>query len=183
MRPLALLPIALLVAGCIVEAPSGDKASPVERARNTARDAPPLTVKIGANLEGKVEIMGATVAPGQLAPGEQAKVTLYMKVLEELGQDYMIFIHVEDIAGRVERMNVDHAPVEGKLPTSQWKKGDTIRDEFLLYVPPGLPVRGVNVWGGFWEPRTDTRLKLSNPDQVKSDGSNRILFAQVPVLQ
>ncbi len=31
--------------------------------------------------------------------------------------------------------------------------------------------------------RSDTRLKLTNPDVVRNDGNNRILLAQVPVAQ
>ena len=171
---------ALLGAGCIVEAPTGEKAAP-ERARAVVQNAPPQTVQNGANLEGKIEIVGATLTPGRVMPGESVKVTMYFRVLDTIDQDLMVFVHADDVDGRTDRVNADHRPAGGGYPTNQWKKGETVKDEFNLYVPPGMPVRGLNLYLGFWDPKTDARLKLSNPDKVKSDGSNRILIAQIPV--
>ncbi len=48
-------------------------------------------------------------------------------------------------------------------------------------MPPSMNVRGLNVLMGFWDPKTDARLPLKNPDAVKSDGNNRILVAQIPI--
>ncbi len=80
-------------------------------------------------------------------------------------------------------MNIDHKPSNGLYPTTQWKAGETVRDEFTLYLPPNTPSRGLNIWLGLWEPRTDTRLKLLNPEAVRNDGKDRVLLAQVPVAQ
>lgn len=183
MRKLPFISAALLVAGCIVEAPTGEKSSslPQAAAARPTGGAQPLTFKLGANMEDKVEIVAATVQPAPVSPSEPSKVTLFFKVLDTIPEDYTIFIHVEDVDGRVERMNIDHRPAGGQYPTTQWKKGETVRDEFFIYAPTGVQLRGLNVWGGFWEPRTDSRLRLKNVDQVRNDGNNRILFAQVPV--
>jgi hypothetical protein len=175
-----LLPAVLLCA-CIVEAPGG--ASEAERRQATVQQVPPLALKSGANLGGKVEIAGATVQPGRVVPGEAARITVFFKVLEPLAEDYTVFVHVEDADGKVERMNIDHKPAGGLYPTTQWKAGETVKDEFNLYLPPGASVRAVNLWMGLWEPRTDTRLKLTNPEGVRNDGKDRILLVQVPVAQ
>ncbi|HLL52667.1 MAG TPA: hypothetical protein VK447_03915 [Myxococcaceae bacterium] len=185
MRISSLLPaLALLSSGCIVEAPSGGQKPPpeVERARAMTRDLPAMTVKLSANLEDKVEVVNAILQPGQVAPGEPAKVTVFFKTLEEMSADYMIFVHVEDVDNRVERMNLDHKPAGGQYPTNQWKKGEIIKDEFVVYVPP-LPIRALNVWMGFWEPKTDTRLRLRNVDQVRNDGRDRLMIMQIPVVR
>jgi len=183
MRPtlLSLLVPAALLSACIVEAPGGS--SPNERRQAVVAQVPPLAVKNGANFEDKVELVSATVQPGRIAPGEAARVTLYFKVLKPLEEDYTIFVHVEDAEGRMERINIDHKPAGGLYPTTQWKPGDTVKDEFNLYLPSGAPSRALNVWLGFWEPRTDSRLQLKNPDAVRNDGRSRILLAQVPVAQ
>ncbi|MCY1020758.1 hypothetical protein [Pyxidicoccus sp. MSG2] len=175
-----LLPSVLLLGpACIVEAPGG--ASPQERRAATVAQVPPLSLRNGANLGGKVELVGATVQPGRLTPGEQAKVTLYFKVLQPIEEDYLVFVHVEDAEGRMERMNVDHKPAGGLYATSQWKPGETVKDEFAIYLPAGAGPRALNIWLGLWEPRTDTRLRLTNPDAVRNDGRDRILLGQVPV--
>ena len=167
-----------LLAACIVPAPSSEKTP--ERQKVLA-PAQPIEVRNGANFEDKVELVGATLNPGRVAPGEALKVTAYFKVLDQMPDDYMIFVHVEDVDGRVDRLNADHAPMQGGYPTSKWKKGETVKDEFTIYVPPGMPVRGLNLLIGFWDPKTDARLKLKNVDAVRHDNNNRILLAQVPV--
>ena len=173
--------VLLLGTACIVEAPGG--ASPQERRAATVAQVPPLSLRNGANLDGKVEVVGATVQPGRLTPGEQAKVTLYFKVLQPLEDDYLVFVHVEDPEGRMERMNVDHPPAGGLYATSQWKAGETVKDEFNIALPAGASARAINLWVGFWQPQTDARLQLKNTDAVRNDGRNRILLAQVPVAQ
>ncbi len=178
MRLLHLLPLALV--SCIVEAPGGAKAAP-ERARAVVTQVPPMQIQNGANLEDKVEILGATIQPGRVLPGESFRVQVLFKVLDELDTDYVVFVHVDDVEGRAERINADHKPAGGTYPTTEWKKGETVKDEFSVYVPPGMPVRGLNLFIGFWDPKTDTRLKLKNPDKVRNDGNNRILLAQIPV--
>jgi hypothetical protein len=175
-----LLPLALLSA-CIVEAPGG--ATEAERRQATVQQLPPLTLKSGANLGGKVEIAGATVQPGRVVPGEPARVTVFFKVLAPLDEDYLVFVHVEDMDGKLERQNVDHRPAGGLYPTTQWKVGETVKDEFTFVVPSGAATRGVAVWMGLWEPHADARLPLKNPEAVRNDGKDRILLAQVPVAQ
>jgi hypothetical protein len=175
-----LFPAALLCA-CIVEAPGG--ATEKERRQATVTQVPPLTLKNGANLGGKVEIVGATVQPGRVVPGEPARITIFFKVLQSIAEDYMVFVHVEDPEGRMERLNLDHKPANGLYGTTQWKPGETVKDEFVLYLPPGASARSVNLWMGLWEPRTDARMPLTNPEAVRNDGRHRILLAQVPVAQ
>jgi len=176
---LVLLASASLLSACIVEAPGGS--SPNARRQAVVSQVPPLSVKSGANLGGKVELVGATVQPGRVAPGEAARVTAFFKVLAPLEEDYMVFVHVEDAEGRMERINIDHKPAGGLYPTTQWKAGETIKDEFNLHLPPGASARTLNLWVGLWEPRGDSRLQLQNPDAVRNDGRHRILLAQVPV--
>ena len=174
---------ALATASCIVEAPGSTGRAggggAVVPAAPVAANLPPLQVPLRANFEDKVELVGTVVTPGRILPGEAARVTLQLRILGQLQDDYMIFVHAEDVDGKVERMNIDHRPSSG--PTTAWKPGDIVKDEFQVYVPPGVPIRGINLWGGFWHPVTDTRLKLKNTNEVRNDGSNRILFATIPV--
>ncbi len=165
--------------GCIVDAPGGDK-SP-QRAQAVVPQVPALSSTIGANLDGKVELAAASIQPGRIGPGEQGKVTLYFKVLEELDKEYMVFLHLEDADGRSFRLNLDHRPAGGTYPTTHWRKGETVKDEFPLQIPPGVTAKRVNIWAGLWEPQGDIRLRLVNPDAVRNDGKNRVLVAQLPV--
>ncbi|MFT3841580.1 MAG: hypothetical protein QM723_31620 [Myxococcaceae bacterium] len=168
--------VGLLLTGCIVPAPSNESAP-----QKTAPAAPPAQVNVGANLGDKIEIASLIINPSRGQAGQPIAVSAFYKVLDDVPADYMVFVHVEDVDGRNDRLNVDHAPAGGQNPTSKWKKGDTIRDDFQIYVPPNMQVRGLNVLMGFWDPKTDARLPLKNTDAVRSDNNNRILVAQIPI--
>lgn len=176
--PLFALVVSLGLA-CIVEAPGGSDDPKNKPA--PAVSGPPIVRRVGANLGEKVELTAVTVTPGVLVPGEATRVSIAFNVLQDITQDYEVFVHVEDVDGKLQRMNLDHKPNNGKTPTSDWRKGQTVSDEFYLMLPPGVPLRGFNLWVGLWEPASNTRLKLMNPEQVRNDGNDRLLLVQIPV--
>ena len=176
----ALVLLSVFAASCIVPAPSAEKTGNAPQ-RPIAAAAPPAEVRNGANFDNKIEMVSALFNPGKAQVGESMKVTITFKVLEEIDIDYMIFVHVEDVDGRVDRINADHAPAGGTYPTSRWKKGDLVKDEFVIYVPPQMPVRGLTILTGFWDPKTDGRMVVKNPDAVRHDGNNRVMLATIPV--
>lgn len=178
MRTTVVTLLLLATASCIVPAPTSEK---TQQEQKRGPPAAPMQVQNGANLDDKIEIQGLIVNPGRATPGEPVKVSAFFKVLSEIPVDYMVFVHIEDVDGRVERLNADHAPAGGQVPTSKWKVGETVRDDFQIYVPPTMQVRGLNVLLGFWDPKTDARLALKNTDAVRHDGNNRILVAQIPI--
>jgi hypothetical protein len=169
--------LCLSLTACIVQAPtsegtqaSGPRAAPVG----------PAEVRLGANFGDKVELVNAILNPGRATVGESVHVTLNFRVLDTLDRDWFLFVHVEDVDGRIDRYNVDHAP--RAKPTTQWAKGEVVRDDFDVPIPSGLSVRGLNLLVGFWDPRApDNRLALKNRDQVRNDGLNRVLLATIPV--
>ncbi len=172
--------VTLVLAGCIVQAPTSEGTQVSARA---LPPSPPVEVKSGANFGDKVELLSVMLSTGRGVPGETVKVLASYKVNAAIDADYTIFVHVEDVDGRVDRINVDHTPGRGSLPTSKWKVGDIVRDEFDIPIPPGYPVRGLNVMLGFWDPRTDARMKIINADQVRTDGRDRLMVANFPVVQ
>ena len=180
MRP--VLPCVALAVGltaCIIQAPTSEG---TQTSAPKAAPAPPGEVRPGANFGDQVELVNAILNPSRAVSGEPVHVVMNFRVLETPDRDWFLFVHVEDVDGRVERFNVDHAP--RTKPTSQWQKGEVVRDEFDVPIPAGMPVRGVNVLVGFWDPKAPTeRLALKNKDQVRNDGQNRVLLATVPVVQ
>jgi hypothetical protein len=161
----------LLCTGCIVPAPSGE---------SSPSAAPPLVLPGGANFGGKVELVRVAYRPGRFSPGEPINASLTFRVLQTFSEDYLIFVHVEDGGGRVERRNLDHVPMGGTRPTRTWRPGELLVDEFNLEVPPGA-TRMINVWMGFWEASRDVRLPVTNPDRVRTDGHDRVLIGQIPL--
>jgi hypothetical protein len=177
---MALL-IAAFTSGCIVEAPSAEKGTSKQGRAVVVTKVPPLSVTSGARLDDKLELMGATVTPGRVLPGETFKVSAVFKVLAPVETDYMVFVHVDDADGRTDRINVDHRPAGGAYSTDQWKKDEMVKDEFSVYVPPGMNARRLLLFVGLWDPKTDSRMKVTNPEAVRTDGKDRILLAEIPV--
>lgn len=190
MRTL-FIALLLLSAACIVEAPSSgptpqvpgtaSAATPGASSAPRRSGAPAINQRIGAVLDNKVEVTAVTVMPGALVPGDAVRISILFNVLEDLKDDYLVFVHVEDVDGRVERMNLDHKPNNGKTPTNEWKKGQTISDDFFLMLPPGVPLRALTLYAGLWEPQRDVRLKITNPDKAPNDGNDRIRLVTIPV--
>ncbi len=179
MRHLPLL-LAFLSFGCIVEAPSGDKQAPGASAAAARPGSRPAGVRNGAVFDGKVELLAASFNPPVLTPGDVSEVKLYFRVLQPLPEDWEIFVHAEDPEGKVQRTNFDHAPVGGRRPTSSWRPGETIEDTFSVGLPAGRTQRGMDLWVGFWLPRTDGRLTVRAPEGVRTD-NNRVLLARLLV--
>ncbi|GMU60878.1 MAG: hypothetical protein AMXMBFR34_26410 [Myxococcaceae bacterium] len=175
-RALLAFVLLLTATACIIEAPTKEG---TQATAARPPPAPPAEVKNGANFGDLVELTSAVLAPSRAVAGDGVRVSLNFKVLGKIDRDYMIFVHVEDVDGRVDRLNVDHAP--RLKPTSAWQPGETVRDDFEIPIPPTMPVRGLNLVLGFWDPRTDERLPLKNKDQVRNDGRDRVFVATIPV--
>lgn len=173
-----LVVCALALTACIVEAPTKEG---TQHQGPRLPPAPPTDVKSGAIFGEAIELSHVTLSPSRGVTGEPVRVTLHFKSLKQLERDYFIFVHVEDVDGRVDRLNVDHPP--RAKPTSAWQPGETLQDVFDVPIPPGMQVRGLSLVVGFWDPKTDQRLPITNKDQVPNDGRDRLYLAKFPVAQ
>ena len=171
-----LILIPLTLTACIVEAPTKEG---TQGAAPRLPPAPPQEFKSGANFGDVLELASVIVSPGRGETGQPVRVLANFKVTAKIDRDYMIFVHVEDVDGRVDRLNVDHAP--RLKPTSQWVPGEIVQDVFDIPIPAGMPVRGLSLVLGFWDPKTDQRLTIVNKDQVATDGRDRLFVAKFPV--
>ena len=173
----SLAALVLALSACIVEAPTKEGVAPTAP---KLPPAPPAEVKSGANFGDAFELTSVILNPSRGVTGEPVRVTALFKVLNKIDVDYMIFVHVEDMDGRVDRLNVDHPP--RMKPTSQWQPGETVQDIFDIPILPGMPVRGLSLVLGFWDPKTDQRLPIINKEQVANDGRDRLFVAKFPVV-
>lgn len=169
--------VLLLTTACIVEAPTKEG---TQATAPKLPPAPPAEVKSGANFGDAFELTSVILNPSRGQAGEPVRVTANFKVNKKLDRDYFIFVHVEDVDGRVDRLNVDHPP--RTKPTSQWEPGEVVQDTFDIPIPPNMPVRGLSLVMGFWDPKADQRLTIVNKDQVPTDGRDRLFVAKFPVV-
>jgi hypothetical protein len=91
------------------------------------------------------------------------------------GEGWRTFTHVQG-PNKAGYMNVDHGPVRGKYPVSQWKAGNIIKDEHTFRVPATWQYDRLEMYTGLWR-RNDRMPIKSGP----KDDQGRVLAFTVPV--
>lgn len=109
-----------------------------------------------------LELPGTT----SVGAGQPFRVTWYWKCVQRTTIDWKIFLHID---GQGLRLNGDHDPVEGLLPTSQWSVGDVVRDTQELSVPASYPASDFTMYIGLFS-GNDRMPIVSGPDGGENRG-------------
>lgn len=178
MRTISAIEISLLVllaqltSGCFEKegwVPTrGDKQKISE---NILTSAPAMKFTINAELEDRATYLGLHVAEDMVKPGETFKMTHYWKVNKPI-TNWKLFVH---LIGPGTYVNVDHKPVHGLYPVSQWKVGQIIRDEHTATVPADYKNDTIGVHVGLWQGKR--RMLIKGPQ----DDENRVMAATLKV--
>jgi arylsulfatase A-like enzyme len=98
---------------------------------------PPRPVHaVDAMLGDQIQVRGFDIAPEPTRPGGEVSVTYHFTSRKRLVGDWKLFFHLEGPGGF---RNLDHVPVEGLMPLSRWRPGQSIRDTQRIPMPPGGP--------------------------------------------
>lgn len=103
--------------------------------RNLLSGLPTPHYRVNADLDGEVTYLGLDASPDPARPGEPLTLVHYMQV-QDIIFDWEMFVHVQPRKG-AGLVNADHVPIHGLFPSSRWRKGQILRDEHVLQVPPG----------------------------------------------
>jgi hypothetical protein len=172
----AVLAVGLLAAGCVEQADEKPSAEDQEFVKkNILSTAPAPQLPVNADLDGKVVYLGADATPNPAEAGKDLKVVHYWKVITAPGAGWRTFTHAEG-PSKAGYFNVDHGPVRGKYPVSQWKAGDIVRDEHSFRVPATWTYDKINVYTGLWKPGQRMTIKAG-----PQDDQGRVLAFSVPV--
>ena len=98
-------------------------------------------------------------------PGGAIKVKLLWQAVRPFDADYTVFVHLVDQADRKWGQR-DQMPLNGEKPTSQWKPGELILDEYPIEVSKEAPTGPFNLAIGMY--RWDTGERL--PVRGREDG-------------
>lgn len=166
----------LLLLGCAcIERPGTPRSLAARVDRSKLSDviltaAPAVAHPVGAVFNGEIELIGYDVTPEPAAPGQTVRVTFYWRALDDVNDDWQVFVHLEDELRRAPRRIADHWPAGGRYHTSAWRQGDIVKDAWT-FVAPRDEAR-VAVWTGFYI--DNLRLTLSQPGRGIGDGENRL---------
>jgi hypothetical protein len=136
--------------------------------------APPKPQKrLDANLEDKLEVIGYDIYDAinnrfveTLGPGKKYHMRTYFKVLQNMQQEWQMFIHID---GQHRRHNGDHAVCEGKYPMAYWLKDDIIMDDHEFTLEPNFSPGPYTLYFGFFI--GESRLKVKSGP---GDSENRV---------
>jgi len=177
-RSLAYVVAAVSLVGCVEQQNDMPSEEDIKAAHEHVLSAPPANIQhpSDAQLEDKLEYLGVDVDTDTVTPGKAFTLTHYWKVLNPVGDDWKIFVHLETPDSKKNHLNADHVPIGGKYPVSLWKKGEIIRDIHRVSVPQSWPGNEVDIYVGAW--KGPLRLKATKGNH---DSENRILAVKLPV--
>jgi hypothetical protein len=168
--------LAAFLVGCVEQAEDKPTAEDLEYVKkNLLSAAPAPKFPVNADLDGKVVYLGCDVEPAPVEAGKDVKVIHYWKVVTSPGEGWRTFTHANG-ANKQGYINVDHGPIRGKYPVSQWKAGDIIRDEHAFRVPNTWQSPKLEVYVGLW--RRNERMPIK---AGAHDDQGRVLAVSVDV--
>ncbi len=125
------------------------------------------------DLEGKIEVVGLDIVDmaGKplefVSPGRKFRMRTILKVNAPVSVDYDFFVHMDGQNRR--RHNGDHKVAKGRFPTSLWRAGDVIVDDFETALEPNFGPGSYTIYFGLY--LGDQRLKVTSGP---ADSDNRI---------
>lgn len=138
----------------------------------------PDIVPVNALFEDRVKLLAYSVDKQQAKPGETIAMTLYWECLAPVDGDFKIFVHLDSTKAR---KTFDHYAVGGLYPTSNWKKGEVIKDEMAINLDQSFPAGPAKMWLGFFDAtawkdqKQNVRLGVKDAGSLRADKADRLL--------
>ncbi len=140
------------------------------------QSAPEDIVKVGADLDGKIRLVGYKASTTTPKRGETVTIAYYWQALQLIDEDEQVFVHADGTRGNSHRIGLDHYPVGGLHPTTEWQPGEIVRDTFELKVPAHYPFESITAWTGMYT--ANRRMEVTGGP---SDGDNRIRTVKLQI--
>jgi len=112
-----------------------------------------------ANFADRIMFIGYDLYPRTPSAGDSWEIVLHWKAQARVFQDYTVFIHLIDSAGK-KVAQLDEQPLGGDYPTHFWQTGESIRDAHRLQLPAHLPTGDYHLEMGFYLLENGERLPI-----------------------
>lgn len=119
---------------------------------------------ISINFEDKIELVGFEFDRYTMQPGETLTLNLWWDVLAAPLDDYVVFTHLVYPPEATWAQN-DSRPQQGQLPTTLWKLGQRIDDQYKLVMPENAPHGVYFMEIGLYNAETGSRLDVEFSDK------------------
>ena len=102
-----------------------------------------------------------------LSPGDTFYLQVTWQAVSQPTLNYKIFAHLVDADGQL-IAQVDAQPQQGERPTATWLPGELIKDRYAFTLPADAPTTPAQVWLGFYNEDTLTRLPVIGDDEGRA---------------
>ncbi len=131
---------------------------------------------LDAEVAGAARVLGYTLSPAALHPGDVLEVTVYWSPPTRTALPYTVFIHLFDpAAGSLAQR--DTYPGGGNWATTVWDPGRPFVETYRLHLPSAAAPGSGYILLGLYERNSGERLPLHGADAVPAEGW--IEFGQV----
>jgi Dolichyl-phosphate-mannose-protein mannosyltransferase len=111
-----------------------------------------------------IQLLGYDLNQAAYAPGDAARLTLYLKSTGSMSRDYTIFVHLlgptNPASGGPIWAQDDTEPCRRSYPTSAWSSGEILVDHLELAIPGEAPAAQYELEIGFYDWQTMERLPI-----------------------
>jgi mannosyltransferase len=135
-----------------------------------------VAVSFGAGAG--IRLLGYSLAGEPAAGGDVLQLTLFWQTSQTTAQRYKVFAHLLGPGDTLWGQR-DSEPAGGLRPTTTWKAGETIRDNYGLLVLPGTPPGEYRIEVGMYSLDSGQRLPAS--DASGAPLGDRLLLPAVRV--
>lgn len=166
------------------------KVFPTGRAVETIYDFAGQPYAVIFRVEGKGQVIPSNQIDARLGEnialigyeagrtGNDIALTLYWGSIAETRGDYTVFVHLLDSSGRVIAQD-DAQPGHRSYPTSRWRAGQVILDDYRLAIPPDA--RGdLKIEIGMYVLETGARLRMIDANGVPME-NDRVLIERFAI--
>jgi len=127
---------------------------------------PPFEQPLGVTLGGVATLVGFSVEPSSVRPGEEFTATLVWRAEDTPEDALRVFVHLLDPQGGLVDQS-DGVPACWSRPTTGWLAGEYIVDPHLLAVPSGLPSGEIVLSAGLYHPDGPRLLSEESSDAIR----------------
>ena len=104
-----------------------------------------------AILGDAVRVRGYSIIAGEPQAGERVTLAIQYEPLKNLSRDFTTSVQIFFGDNKAAQGN-DHLPGENEYPSSKWRVGETIQDQFDIELPPNLKAGKYRIMLRMYEP-------------------------------
>jgi 4-amino-4-deoxy-L-arabinose transferase-like glycosyltransferase len=153
------------------------------QARARVFEAPPGMQHVEQyRLGEELRLLGYDVGQTRVQAGESVALTLYWQAEQEMDTSWKVFTHLLDEASQIWGQ-WDSAPVSSTYPTTGWRAGEVVRDDYQIPTRSDAPAGHYRLEVGMYDPLTGDRLEVVDDDGMPQEGDRILLGVLIDIVQ